>query len=128
MTKPLSFFRRKHIAKLRLGSLEIRIESGRFARPRLEINERICLLCQESKIRQGLAPEIETESHFLLFCYRYDALRTEWLSKINKPDNFEVLDEGSKLCIILNLSENCKLTAGFITEAYGMRSRLLNNQ
>ena len=42
VTKPLSFFQRKHIAKLRLGSLEIRIESGRFSRPHLEIHERIC--------------------------------------------------------------------------------------
>ena len=36
ITKPLSFFQRKHIAKLRLGVLQIRIESGRYSRPRLE--------------------------------------------------------------------------------------------
>ena len=109
------------------STLEIRIESGRFARPRLEIHERICLLCHESKIQQGLAPKIESETHFLLFCNRYDALQNELFSTINKPDNFELLDEDSKLCIILNMPENCKPTAKFITDAYGVRCRILNN-
>ena len=36
VTKPLTFLQKKHIAKIRLGSLAIRIESGRFSRPRLE--------------------------------------------------------------------------------------------
>ena len=46
--KPMSFYQRKEFAKLRLGSLELRIETGRFSRPRLEIHERLCLICSES--------------------------------------------------------------------------------
>ena len=126
VTKPLSFFQRKHIAKLRLGSLEIRIESGRFSRPRLEIHERICLLCLDSKTQQGIEPEIETEAHFLFSCGRYEILRRDWFSKIIKPENFDLLEEDSKLNTVLNLPENCKPTAQFITDAYSMRSRILN--
>ena len=33
VTKPLTFLQKKHLSKLRLGSLELRIESGRFSRP-----------------------------------------------------------------------------------------------
>ena len=40
VTKPLTFLQRKHIGKIRLGSLELRIKSGRFSGPRLEIHER----------------------------------------------------------------------------------------
>ena len=61
LTKPLTFFQRKHVAKIRLGSLALRIETGRYSRPRLEIHERLCPVCTESKIQQGLAPEIENE-------------------------------------------------------------------
>ena len=65
VTKPMSFYQRKLFAKLRLGSLELRIETGRYARPRLEIHERICLLCSEIKRKNNLEPEIESELHFL---------------------------------------------------------------
>ena len=128
MTKPLTFFQRKHIAKIRLGSIALRIESGRYSRPRLEIHERLCPVCTESRIQQGLAPEIENESHFLLFCVKYDILRAKWFSTINKPENFYTLDEASKLNIVLNQQENCKPSAHFIVDAYGLRSKLLMNK
>ena len=48
ITKPLSFKQRKFLAKLRLGSLEIKIETGRFSRPRLEENERISICNQKN--------------------------------------------------------------------------------
>ena len=40
VNKPLTFLQKKHLAKIRLGSLELRIEYGRFYRPRLEKHER----------------------------------------------------------------------------------------
>ena len=36
LTKPLTFLQRKTISKMRLGSLELRIESGRYHRPKLK--------------------------------------------------------------------------------------------
>ena len=42
ITKPLSFIQRKFLAKVRLGCLEIRIETGRYARPRLPAEARLC--------------------------------------------------------------------------------------
>ena len=128
LTKPLTFFQRKHIAKIRLGSLAIRIESGRYSRPRLEIHERLCPVCIDSRTQQGLAPEIENEIHFLFFCDKYEILRANWFSNINKPENFSTLDEATKLNIVLNQHENCKPSAQFIVDAYGLRSKLLLNK
>ena len=128
LTKPLSFFQRKHIAKTRIGSLALRIESGRYSRPRLEVHERICPVCSDNKIQQGLEPEIEDETHYLFFCEQYDVLRASWFSKINKPENFHMLDEESKLSIVLNQPENCKQSAQFIADAYGLRSKLINRK
>ena len=111
-----------------MGSLVLWIESGRYSRPRLEIYERLCPVCTESKIQQGLVPEIENEVHFLFFCEQYDKLRADWFSTLNKPENFCILDEATKLNIVLNQQENCKPSAQFIVDAYGFRSKLLINK
>ena len=42
--KPLTFLQKTYLAKFRLGSLEIRTESGRFSRPRLEPHQHLCLV------------------------------------------------------------------------------------
>ena len=126
VTKPLSFHQRKHLAKIRLGALALRIETGRYSRPRLEIHERICPLCSENRIQQGLSPQIETESHFLFSCIQHINLRVKWFSIISKPEHFEILNEATKLDIVLNRAENCKPTAQYIVDAYGVRSKLIN--
>ena len=126
VVKPLSFFQRKHIARLRLGALQIRIESGRYARPRLEITERICPICSARRIQQGLDPEVETEVHFVFFCDQYHMLREKLFSSLKKPNDFEMLEDAVKLKIVLNMPENCKQTAQFIADAYSMRSKLIN--
>ena len=45
MLKPLSFPQRRAISRLRLGALNIRIESGRIERPQLPESERSCNVC-----------------------------------------------------------------------------------
>ena len=77
VTKPLSFHQRKHLAKIRLGVLALRIETGRYSRPRLEIHERICPLCSENRIQRGLLPQIETGAHFLFSCVQHITLRVK---------------------------------------------------
>ena len=126
VTKPLTFLQKKHIAKIRLGSLELRIESGRFSRPRLEVHERICLVCKDQNLSLGLDPCVETEFHFIFTCSKYNNLRNNWQENLVKPENFANMDEGSKLGIVLNMAENVKTTAQFIIDAYSMRSKSLN--
>ena len=62
LLKPLSFIQRKFMAKIRLGVLPIRIETGRYERPVKAADQRICQQCS-----LGL---VENEIHFLLECPR----------------------------------------------------------
>ena len=45
---------------------------------------------------------------------------------INKPVNFDMLEDGTKLSIVLNLPENCNQTAKFVADAQRMRSKIIN--
>ena len=126
INKPLSFLQKKFLAKIRLGSLELRIESGRFSRPRLEVHDRLCLACKPNNLAAGREPDVETEYHFIFICSCYNDLRTSWLQKLVKPDNFDTINEGEKLCIVLNAPENVKSTAQFIIDAYHMRNKIVN--
>ena len=84
------------------------------------------LICSEIRSQNNLEPEIETEIHFLFSCDQLSTLRGKWFSIIKKPDNFNLLDEGEKLNIVLNMHENCKPTAQYITDAYCVRNKILN--
>ena len=72
--------------------------------------------------------EIECEQHYLFSCTAYSNLRQSWLSSLEKPDNFDNLDSGEKLNIVLNIAANIKMTANFILSAFDIRSRILSAQ
>ena len=70
---------REAMTRLRGGTNELRIETGRYAitnrdRP-LELSERRCLIC--------LNGEIEDETHFVLDCCVYEDLRQEMLDVVS---------------------------------------------
>ena len=61
---------RSIVGQLRVGTLKLRIESGRFVGEARE--ERLCPLCKQ---------EPETEVHFLFDCCELQAVREEWQDK-----------------------------------------------
>ena len=71
LEKPLSFLQRKSMAKLRLGVLPIRLETGRYERPKLPADQRLCQQCS-----LGVP---EDEVHFTLECPRHSILREQLL-------------------------------------------------
>ena len=121
VSKPLMFTQRRVLGKLQLGCLELRIETGRYNRPRLPIHERSCQICSWPG---GFHP-IETEYHFLFLCPVYKAIRNEWLQKMSLPDNFLSLPDHSKFKIVLNSPNNVKATANYVLEALQMRNNAL---
>ena len=132
--KPLSFPQRRAISKLRLGTFNIRIESGRTERPRLPENERKCNVCSRmfasssylnNNILTNYHLPVENEIHYLFFCFGYCDLRFKWLKSLYKPDNFIFLSSDEKLNIVLNYHENVKLTSQFILDAWDRRSKIL---
>ena len=112
--KPMSFICRKYLALTRLSNLAIRIETGRFERPKLDANLRFCPAC-------NVNASIEDEFHFIFQCVAYNDLRAIWLSKLKLPE----MEAPEKLKIVLNEAANVKLTAQFILDAYNYRSKIV---
>ena len=113
--KPLSFVERRTISKLRLGCLPLRIETGRYLRPVLPENERVCY-CNSG--------EVESEYYVLFHCPMYNRLRNAWLEKLCIPDNFHDLTKNDKLVFVLNKSENVRHTAQYLISVMDLRSLL----
>ena len=111
----MSFIERKLISKLRLGNLPLRIETGRFARPPLPEQERVCYCGSQ---------EVETEAHLLFQCSKYESLRQAWIRSLNIPTNFNDLPENDKFDLVLNKHDNVKQTARFLVSAMDSRSLL----
>ena len=123
ITKPISFFQRRMLAKTRLGCLPIRLETGRYSIPRLTESERICLVCRSSQ--NSSTDPVESEIHYLFDCNAYNTERDTWYSKMTLPENFQLLGAENKLKIVLNEHCNVKHTAQFILDAYNIRSKVL---
>jgi hypothetical protein len=80
----LEVFERSLFAKLRLGVLPIRVETGRYNRELL--SDRKCKLCNLN--------EIEDELHFICRCKLYSNLRKQLKQKIIKKfKDFDLLNE-----------------------------------
>ena len=80
-----------------------RLETGRFERPRLEEEERICPVCEDD--------QVENEEHAMFFCRAYSELRRNWLESLDIPPDFSNLELCQKFKIVLNESSNVKSTA-----------------
>jgi hypothetical protein len=112
LAKPLAFIQRKFLAKLRLGVLPIRIETGRYERPRKLEAERVCKQCSIGST--------ECELHFLIQCPRHTLLRTTFYSKIT-DEIFPNMTDIEKFKFILNQPAVAKLTSQFIIDAFDNR-------
>ena len=86
--KALSFIERKTLSKLRLGILPLRLETGRFQRPLIPEDQRLCY-CKSG--------ETESEQHILFHCKIYDNLRQIWLAKLKVPIYFNDMAIKEKL-------------------------------
>ena len=115
--KPLSFMQRKTLSKFRLGMLHLHIETGRWARPRLPSEERLCTICGNG--------EVEDESHFLLMCTTYSQNRQILLSHTPNLEYFQTLNNNDKLKFLVNDPAIVKQTAKFIVASFELRSTLL---
>ena len=114
--KPLSFIQRKFLAKFRLGVLQIRLETGRYERPKLPAIERTCKICNLNTV--------EDETHYLLYCPKYSDLRQTLFDRVEDPA-FDNMQEQEKLKFLTNDSSIVKITAQYIIDAFDIRSRLI---
>ena len=130
ISKPLSFVQRRVIAKVRTGCLPLRLETARYERPRIPAEERYCHAChaREYSNKEPVNEHefVETEFHFIFLCKLYENLRENWMSRIQTPDNFDLLPVGEKISVIFN-AQNVKSTAQFLIHSFDLRSKTIHN-
>ena len=112
LLKPLSFIQRKFMAKTRLGVLQLRIETGRYERPKKPAEQRTCKQCS--------LEVVENEAHFLLECPKHNFLRDQLIGQINN-EGFSLLNDTKKLKFLMNNSDIVKQTSQFIINAFDNR-------
>ena len=64
------------ITEMRISAHNLNIERGRYCKPKVPRSERFCKFCHD----------VETESHFLIACNKYNNIRT----KLFQPYNMEL--------------------------------------
>ena len=120
--KPLTYFNRRLMARLRLGCLPLHLETGRYGPHRIPEEQRICEGCKKLTGEQL----VECESHFLFHCKVYQAEREKWFNALTMPSNFQILSIAQKFQLVLNQPSNIRPTAIFIANAMNLRSQFLN--
>ena len=105
----------KELAKLRISAHDLLIERGRYFRPKLPREQRLCTECNE----------IEDELHFMLFCTKFKDLRASLLGKFAcnidlRPNTYEAFNIFSRLVNPTSLIET-KAVCTYICEAMKIR-------
>ena len=117
---PMSFVQKMFLAKLRLSALPLRIETGRFERPRLMEGDRLCQSCNDGQ-------SVENESHFVFDCESYNETRSRWKNKLNIREDFNNMLPAEKLRAIFKTKDNIKITAQYIISCFDARSMKLTS-
>ena len=112
LNKPISFILRKFYIKTKIGTLALRIETGRYQK--LVEADRVCLECQMNQVEDTL--------HFCLFCPKHSTLRNVLFSYIT-CDNFVYMSDSDKLKYLFNTPSLMKPFANFIMNAYYNRDQ-----
>ena len=95
---------RKALTRLRTSSHMLAIETGRYCRPKIPINNRVCLHCNQ----------VEDETHFILHCNRYTNQREFIFSEIVQyAPTFLTLDTKQKFAYIMSEVTILKFTAKY---------------
>jgi hypothetical protein len=103
------------LTKLRISAHNLRIQTGRYSRERVERNLRYCLICNTN--------EIEDEFHFVFKCPAYENLRNIYIKNYyrNRPSMF-------KFTQLLKSDKNKEtiMLCQYINEAFKLRYQIIN--
>ena len=112
----LSPMERSYIAQVRLGILQIAIETGRFKS--IPVEKRLFILCNTGKI--------EDEFHVLFECKVYELIRKVWLHKINLIyDNTVDLSINDKQLYLNHIFQYPRITAKYIVQLMKHRDSVI---
>lgn len=90
----MHFYHRQVLAKFRCGNLKLKVETGRYSRPVVPLQDRLCTLCS--------ANSIEDEIHFLTSCEFYSDIRSNLYSSALKfNSSFLDMDDSCKFQFLM---------------------------
>ena len=108
------------MTKLRSSSHTLEVERGRYTKPKTNICERLCPVCNV----------IEDEIYFLANCKLYDAERTHFLGNVTaKVQNLHELNDADKFILLMSSKDKQILvwTGKSIYKCFNIRSRCYLN-
>lgn len=107
---------RSALTRLRISAHNLRIETGRYGRQRIERNDRICQCC--------VSGDLEDEYHFILICPAFKELQSQYIKKYyyTRPSMFKFIEllRTTNKQILIKLSK-------YIILASNARNSLLSN-
>ena len=111
------------IARLRISSHTLEIETGRHRRPKVPVEERTCRICESNSI--------EDEQHFLIECLAPEIVQLRkklTATAITCIPNYKNLNNREKFNEILTNRESEMISAlgGYLTLAFQKRYQRLN--
>ena len=112
---------RSALAKFRCGVAPLRLETGRYERGRIPVEERICLLCD--------CNEVESEAHVILKCPLYRDLRVELFATAEDVNVlFNELLDNEKVSFLLSNTNIVKKTARVLHSILQRRQCVFHQQ
>ena len=101
----------------RFGNLPLHIETGRFAHPKLPVEQITCFHCIDS---------VEDELHFLINCPFYDDMRRKMFHKAQLCNrDFILYDSTAKMIFLLNHVNMQPILATTLFDMFQRRKRTI---
>ncbi len=91
-----NFTRRQNMSKLRISAHRLNIETGRYVRPPLPPEERLCLCCNTNSV--------ENEMHFVLDCPLYTPERETLLNSLETITGFDLYEHRNLFHLIMSIN------------------------
>ncbi len=109
------------MTRLRSGTNKLRIETGRWKKPKEKESERVCRAC--------LSGEVEDEKHFILSCTYYNDLREVMIHRIEINTDIRLINEPQEVMwnVLMNNPKNqliCEVLADFVSKAMQRREQI----
>ena len=108
---------RINFTRLRISDHNLETEKGRYRKPYIKPQNRICLVCKK---------EMEDEIHFLLRCPRYESIRQNFYQNIKSLGKVNPLESEKAVFkkLMSPTNEIAPKVAKFISECNKMRNTL----
>ena len=106
---------RRTMTLFRCGALPLSVETGRYAKPQIPLENRLCTFCDMNVI--------EDEKHFLIDCPLYSDIRFELFQKASEQiDGFHMMTSDLKFVELLKNS-NVQISVAFSLHKFFQRRK-----